>query len=598
MSINITVALQRIAVSVTAGDHVTLQTPAKDTVDYGGGSHVKFTLAEGYNPVVKIGSVDTALTADASGVYTVTVSNVTAAVTVSVSAVIQTFDVTLTRGENVSLKNIAAGTTSVNYGSNFPFSFEVLEDNYVPVVTVDGKKVDVGAPVGDVYSYTVTNITAATVINVTAVSAGQAGQKFTVTLTKDDHVTLGNGVAASAEVIYGDGFAFSFTVATGYLPVLKVNDVEVTDLAAPNVEGVYSYTVANITATTTIQISAKLDESKVDVTLLKGANVTLGAGITEGARKVSLGSDFPFSFTVTDGYEPEVMVNNVVVPLVPDANGVYSYTVLNITVTTGITITASSVGDGHKKFNVLLSTDANVTLGNGVATSAEVDSAGSFPFSFTVADGFLPVVKVNSVEVSLVPDANGVYSYTVLNITATTTISITAKRKEFGVTLEKGANVGTITPTAGTHSVTSGEDFTFSFRLKDGYLPVLKVNNVEVTDLAAPDATGLYSYTVRNITAATTIAVSGRLDESGNDNGNGPTGVETLAADAPRFYPNPASDVLTFANTEKASIYTVSGTLVGVYTEATISIAHLPAGIYVVKMQRGDHTRTARLVKN
>jgi hypothetical protein len=80
-------------------------------------------------------------------------------------------------------------------------------------------------------------------------------------------------------------------------------------------------------------------------------------------------------------------------------------------------------------------------------------------------------------------------------------------------------------------------------------------------------------------------------------NGKTPTGVSSVAKGMPRFYPNPVSHVLTFVNTDKVSIYAATGALIGVYTTATVSVAHLPAGVYMVTMQRGSYTKTAKLIK-
>jgi endo-beta-N-acetylglucosaminidase D len=503
-SINITVALQKFTVSVTAGSHVTLQTAVSEQVEWGKSNEVRFTLEVGYNPVVKINNVDQpAPTAGEGGVYTVTVPNITANVSVDVSAVIQKFDVTITKDANIVFgSGTTAGTKQVDYGSSFAFSFEVATDGYEPVVEVNSTRVDPGTPNDGLYSYTVTNITAATTISVTAKQ--READKVNVNLSKGDNVTLGAGVTEGlAEVTSGGDFVFSFTVATGYEPVLKVSNVEVT-LGAPDNTGLYSHTVTNITAATTISITAKLRQ--FDVTLTTTSNVTLGSGTTAGTKQVNYGGDFAFSFTVPTGHNPVLTVNGAPVTLgAPDANGYYSHTVTNITAATAISIAAQL-----QRFDVTLTTTSNVTLGSGTtAGTKQVNYGGDFAFSFTVPTGYNPVLTVNGAPVTLgAPDANGYYSHTVTNITAATAISIAAQLRQFGVTLTTTSNVtlGSGT-TAGTKQVNYGGDFAFSFTVPTGNNPVLTVNGAPVT-LGAPDANGYYSHTVTNITAATAISIA------------------------------------------------------------------------------------------
>jgi hypothetical protein len=64
-------------------------------------------------------------------VYAVAIPNVTAATAVEVSAAIQKFDVTLSTDANVNLgAGTYAGKTQVDYGSSYPFSFEVITNGY------------------------------------------------------------------------------------------------------------------------------------------------------------------------------------------------------------------------------------------------------------------------------------------------------------------------------------------------------------------------------------------------------------------------------------------------------------------------------------
>ncbi|MDR2041744.1 MAG: GEVED domain-containing protein [Tannerella sp.] len=79
--------------------------------------------------------------------------------------------------------------------------------------------------------------------------------------------------------------------------------------------------------------------------------------------------------------------------------------------------------------------------------------------------------------------------------------------------------------------------------------------------------------------------------------GDIPDGLEDVQTEAPAFHPNPVTGNVTFQNVEKVRIYTLTGALVGVYTDATVNLSHLERGTYIVKMERGGVTKADYLVK-
>jgi endo-beta-N-acetylglucosaminidase D len=422
------------------------------------------------------------------------------------------------------------------------------------------------------------------------VSAMPTVTDFTITSTSGVTVS-----GADTLVDYGSPLEFTFKVtANAGVPAVTVNGAS-TSCTYDAAIGVYAVSIASVTEDLSISIAASQPRT---VTVTKSDAIAIvtasGSEIQPQRYEVADGSAFTLTFRVDgEGYDvPVVATGSAAYPLAPAAGGVYTVTIGVVDADTGVSISvalrqlAVSVAAGD---HVALQTPAAGTVAYG----------DSCVVRFTLDAGYNPVVAIGGAEQPApTADAEGVYTVTVSNVTAAVSVSVSAAIQQLDVTLTRDeSNISLRTgTTAGTKKVSYGDSFAFSFEvITAGYLPVLKVNSVEV-DLNAPDADGVYRDTVYNITAATTIDISAKLEDDGG--GNGSTGVEALAADAPRFFPNPASDALTFVNTEKVSIYTVSGTLMGVYTEASISIAHLPAGIYVVKMQRGSYTRTAQLVKN
>ena len=96
-------------------------------------------------------------------------------------------------------------------------------------------------------------------------------------------------------------------------------------------------------------------------------------------------------------------------------------------------------------------------------------------------------------------------------------------------------------------------------------------------------------------TITVTTADGNRIAECEVTITNTPTAVEAQALPKLAVYPNPVGDVLyiTDASVGNVEIYSITGALVLVSGRASINIARLPAGIYVVKAGG----RAAKVVK-
>ncbi|MDR3366041.1 MAG: GEVED domain-containing protein [Prevotellaceae bacterium] len=400
-------------------------------------------------------------------------------------------------------------------------------------------------------------------------------------------------------VAYGSPLKLTFGVATaGKVATVTVNNVP-TACTYDAATSKYTVSIASVVENLRVSVAAG---SPCTVKLEKPAAVEIvSASAPEMAQRqygLASGSAFTLTFKVGNGYEvPKVMIGSTPYQLgAAGAGGVYAVTTGAITTDTSITITTSL-----KRLAVSVAAGSHVTL--QTSASDTVLWGDSCEVRFTLAAGYNPVVTVGGAALPApVAGSSGVYTVTLRNITAAVSVSLSAVIRQLDVTLSRDNNVVLQLGTSvGAKKVSYGGSYPFAFKVAEGYLPVLKVNGVEVS-ISAPDSTGLYRDTLRNITATTTISITSTL-KPGNGNGNGegngqnPTGVSSVAADMPRFFPNPVNDMLTFVNTDRVSIHTVSGTLIGVYTRSTVSVAHLPAGVYMVKMQRGSTTKTAKLIK-
>lgn len=79
------------------------------------------------------------------------------------------------------------------------------------------------------------------------------------------------------------------------------------------------------------------------------------------------------------------------------------------------------------------------------------------------------------------------------------------------------------------------------------------------------------------------------------------TGIASITSQESLFYPTLASNVIYVANTENITIYSLSGTLMLskiINGENSIDISDLPNGIYLVKLEKDNSTRTQKLIKN
>ncbi|MDL2309423.1 leucine-rich repeat protein [Bacteroidales bacterium OttesenSCG-928-C03] len=76
--------------------------------------------------------------------------------------------------------------------------------------------------------------------------------------------------------------------------------------------------------------------------------------------------------------------------------------------------------------------------------------------------------------------------------------------------------------------------------------------------------------------------------------------VESLLANI-SLYPNPVQSTITISTAEtirNIELYNLSGQLLGTYNQITISVSHLPAGVYFVKITTDSGSVTKKVVKN
>lgn len=112
------------------------------------------------------------------------------------------------------------------------------------------------------------------------------------------------------------------------------------------------------------------------------------------------------------------------------------------------------------------------------------------------------------------------------------------------------------------------------------------INNITASSTANP-----YTFTA---TANTELVAYFEEGESGFED------IETLSVKF-LLYPNPTQSSITISPSESiqnVEIYNLAGLLLGAYSQTVINIAHLPAGVYFVKIITKNGNVTKRVVRN
>ena len=227
-------------------------------VDHDGTYTFTVSLDAGHNQnIPTVTAVGAAVSQTVSGnMITVTLSNVTGNVTVTVPTTPNTY--TLTINGNAGFTSEDTGKT-VQHGNALTFTI-TLSDGYTqtaPTVTKDGAAVSLKSSSGNDYTYEIGNVTADVTVDVFTTK-----NTYSVTLTADAGATVSPSGANT--VTHGENFSFSVTPKTGYTqnaPTVKVNDASVT--ADSVVNGVYNFVIANVTEAKAVTVESTINKYTV-----------------------------------------------------------------------------------------------------------------------------------------------------------------------------------------------------------------------------------------------------------------------------------------------------------------------------------------------
>jgi len=400
---NFAINQQSLTTSTSTGGTVT--TPGIGTYwyNYGTNANIAASANVGYHFVNWTGTGVTAgkVTNPNSASTTITMD---ANYAVQANFAINQYIVTASAGPGGNIS--PAGDVTKNYGSNQMFTATPDTGYTVDKWTVDGNDVQTGGT-----TYTLNNITAAHTISVTFLV-----QTLYITAMADANGSINPCWTFGRD--YGSSQLFTATPNTGYTVdkwTVDGNDVQT---------GGTTYTLSNITATHTVVVSFKIMTCTVNASA--GDN---GSIDPTGAMTKNYGSSQMFTATPDTGYT----VDKWIVDGDEVQTGGTTYTLNNITAAHTISVTflvqtlyITAMADANGSINPCW------TFGRNYGSSQlfiATPNTGYTVDKWTVDD--------NDVQ-------TGGTTYTLSNITATHTVSVTFKIQTFTLGYTAGSN-GTLT---------------------------------------------------------------------------------------------------------------------------------------------------------
>ena len=454
-----------------------------------------------------------------------TISNITANTTVAV-----TFEQIPVTTYTLSIQSGSGGSVSYNGTtiSNTTKSFSVESGSSATITITPNSgyrlnrlvvnSVDRTSNVSN-NQYTISNITANTTVAVTfeqipvttytlSIQSGSGGY------VSYDGTTISN-TTRSFSVESGSSATISITPNSGYrLSRLVVNSVDRTSNVSNN-----QYTISNITANTTVAVTfEQIPVTTYTLSIQSGSGGSVsynGTTISNTTKSFSVesGSSATISITPNSGYRLSRLVVNSVDRTSNVSNN--KYTISNITANTTVAVTFEQIPVTTYTLSIQSGSGGSVsydgTTISNTTKSFSVESGSSATITITPNSGYrLSRLVVNSTDRTSNVSNN---KYTISNITANTTVAVTFEQipvTTYTLSIQSGSggsvsyNGTTISNTTKSFSVESGSSATITITPNSGYrLNRLVVNSIDRTSNVSNN-----KYTISNITANTTVAVT------------------------------------------------------------------------------------------
>lgn len=295
-TINATFARLQYTVTVDAGAHGTI-TPGTSTYNYG--ATPTFTIA----PAAGYGIVDVTVDGRSVGaVSSYTFTSLTGNHTIAATFAQYEYTIQASAGNGGTIT--PSGLINVTHGGTQNFTITPANGYHIAAIYVDGEAAAVAN------QYTFASIDANHTIH-----AMFEANTYTVTVNQPNNGVITPGTMT---VAYGATPTFVVTPNTGYnVTAITVNGTNVIS-SAVNTNGVYTYTMAPVTADATV--TATMTQRTFTINATAGAHGTIN-----GPATVNYGANATYTITPAAGY----VVDNVTVDGMT-AGAVTSYTFTNV----------------------------------------------------------------------------------------------------------------------------------------------------------------------------------------------------------------------------------------------------------------------------
>ena len=482
------------------------------TVVEGTNAVVKFSADEGYRlKSVKLDNTDVTSSVK-NNQYTISNIKTNTSLEVTFEA-IPTYALNITASGNgcVTYNNIAVRgktqTFTASEGTSATIKF--TPDAGYKIKSVKLNSTDVTSSIVN-NQYTINNINTDNTLEVefeaithtlTIKAMGNGSATFNSTAVK--------GKSQAFTVNEGTSATITFTPDAGYrIKSVKLNTTDVTASVANN-----QYTISNIKSDNTLEVEFEAITHTLTIKAIGNGSATFNSIVVKGKSQsftVNEGTSAIITFTPDAGYRIKSVKLNATDVTASVANN--QYTISNIKSDNTLevefeaiihTLNIVAVGNGNVDYN-------GIVIRNQ-SQSYSVQEGSSVVLSFAPdADYRVGSVKVNNTDVTANVTNN---SYTISNITANTTLSVTFEAippTTYVFTISAVGN-GTVTYDGNTvrgktssFTVVEGTNAVVTFAADDGYrLKSVKLNNTDVTSSVVNN-----QYTIRNIKANTSLEVT------------------------------------------------------------------------------------------